>query len=68
MAQKLNVDNLFTLLIFLIFAGSLLPTMVGSFIGVNTTGWSVGAIAIVAIVDLIIVGGIALAIKKGLMG
>lgn len=68
MAKKLDVDNLFTLLIFLIFAGSLLPTMVGSFIGVNTTGWSVGAIAIVAIVDLIIVGGIALAIKKGLMG
>lgn len=64
----LSVDKLFTLLIFLIFAGSLLPTMVGSFVGVNTSGWSVGAIAIVAIVDLIIVGGIALAIKKGLMG
>lgn len=62
------MDKLFTLLIFLIFAGSLLPTMVGSFIGVNTTGWSAGAIAIVGIVDLIIVGGVALAIKKGLMG
>lgn len=64
---KLDIGKLFTLLIFLMFAGSLLPSMVGSFIGVNTSGWSAGSIAIVAIVDLVIVGGLVIAIKDSLL-
>jgi len=61
---KLSPETIMTVLIAVIFTTAVLNPIITAVLGINTTGMSTGAIALVGILDLIIVAGIATALWR----
>lgn len=62
--KKIGADSLIDLLIFLMFLGALLPTIITQILAVNTTDWDASTLAIWSVVTIVIMAGIVLGIKN----